>query len=61
MAKEDFKDNKGILDRKRFERMEEERIIYLQSMTLEKSIRIMEALLDSGILKEFKRIQKRVK
>jgi len=58
MGKKHNKRNSGILDRKRFKKFEMEHIHYLQSMSPQKSIRIMEDLLDSGIMHEFKRIQR---
>lgn len=50
--------HKGLLDRKRFEVWEKEEILALRRMTVERSIKIMEGLLDSGIIDEFRRIQK---
>lgn len=60
MVSKPFKKNKGILDKRRFVRLENERIQYLHDLSPEKSIRIMEQLLDSGIINEFRRIQKRL-
>ena len=35
------KGNKGLLDKKRFEKMEKEKIKYLKNLSLEKSIKII--------------------
>ena len=54
------KNNSGLLDRKRFKSLREEEIEYLQNLSVRKSIRIMESLLDSGIMNEYKNIHKSI-
>ncbi|MCM8795641.1 MAG: hypothetical protein NC928_03025 [Candidatus Omnitrophica bacterium] len=49
---------KGMWERKRFKVLERQERLALRRMSVKKSIRIMESLLDSGIVEEFKRIQK---
>ncbi len=49
-----FKGNKGLLNKKRFEKMEEEKIKHLKNLSLEKSIKMMESLLASKIVYELK-------
>jgi hypothetical protein len=39
------KSNKALFDKKRFEWLEQERVKYLQSLTLEKSVKMMENLI----------------
>ena len=48
----------SLWDKERFKASEEERISYLQGLTIEASIKIMESLLNSGLDKEFRRIRK---
>ena len=47
----------SLWDKKRFERLEKERVEYLQRLKIEQSIKIMESLLNSGLDKEFRRIK----
>ena len=53
----EFKNNKGLLDRKRFAGITEEEAIYSRNLSIKQSIRIMEGLLDSGITDEIKKIR----
>jgi len=54
------KGNRGLLNKKRFEKLEKEEIKYLQKMSIEESINLMEELLDSGFVEECRRIQKQL-
>lgn len=60
MANTIFKTNKGILNKQRFALLEKQRMEYLRALSPQKSIKMMERLLDSGILHEFRRIQKQL-
>ena len=53
-----IKNNKSLLDKKRFEKFQQEEELFLRKMSIEKGISIMEGLLDSGIVDELKRVQK---
>ncbi|MEW6007331.1 MAG: hypothetical protein AB1595_04150 [bacterium] len=46
--------NKGLLDKKRFEWMEEERREYLKGLSIKKSIESFEGLTSASMLNEFK-------
>ena len=48
----------NLLNKKRFEVWEREEKSVLRKMSIKESIRTMESLLDSGLIDEFKRIQK---
>ncbi len=48
----------SLLNKKRFEVWEREEKSALRKMSIKESIRTMESLLDSGLIDEFKRIQK---
>lgn len=48
------KKNKALFDKKRFEWMEKERREWLQSLSIEKSIKILESLTTSEMLNEFR-------
>jgi hypothetical protein len=50
--------NKGLLDRKRFEKFQEEENLFLRKLSIKKGIRIMEGLLDSGLVDELKKAKK---
>ena len=54
------KNNKSLLDKKRFEKFQQEEELFLRKMSIEKGISIMEGLLDSGIVDELKRVQKEI-
>lgn len=45
--------NKGLLNKKRFEWVEEEKVEYLKNLSLKESVRILESLTSPGILAEF--------
>lgn len=45
--------NKGLLNKKRFEWMEKEKVKYLRNLSLKESVRIFESLTSPGILAEF--------
>lgn len=47
--------NKGLLDKKRFARFQQEEILSLRKLSIRKGIKIMQGLLDSGIVSELKR------
>jgi hypothetical protein len=53
-----FKPNKGLLDKKRFEEFQRKENLYLRNLSVKKGIRIMEGLLDSGLIEELKKAQK---
>lgn len=53
-----LKSSKGLLDNQRFEKFQKEEKLALRKMSIKKGIRIMEGLLDSGIVDELKRVQK---
>jgi hypothetical protein len=55
---EKHKVNKGLLDRKRFEKFQEEENLFLRKLSIKKGIRIMEGLLDSGLVDELKKAKK---
>lgn len=45
--------DKGLLNKKRFEWVEEEKVEYLKNLSLKESVRILESLTSPGILAEF--------
>jgi len=56
-----FKDNnKGLLDKERFKRFHKKENFLLRKMSIEKGIKIMEGLLDSGLINEFRRAQRKL-
>ena len=46
--------NKGLLDKKRFEKIEKEKELFLKNLVLKKGIRIFESLTSAETLNEFK-------
>lgn len=45
-----LKGNKGLLDKKRFEVWEKEKIKWLKNLSLKKALRLEESLLSSGLI-----------
>lgn len=50
--------NKGLLDKTRFERFQLEETLAVRRLPVKKGIKILESLLDSGIIQELKRVQR---
>ncbi len=50
-----FKGNKGLLDKKRFEWLEKERIQRLRKLTRKEAIRLEEKMLSSKLILEWRR------
>lgn len=48
----------SLLDKKRFEEFQREEALSLRKLSVQRGIRIMEGLLDSGIVNELKRAGK---
>ena len=46
--------NKGLFDKKRFKKMDEDKKIFLKKLTLKKGIEIFESLTSAETLNEFK-------
>lgn len=55
-----FKKNKGLLEKKRFERFQREEELLLRKLSIKKSIKILEGLLDSGIIDELKNARRQL-
>jgi hypothetical protein len=55
-----MKNNKNLLNKKRFEKMENEKMKYLQNLSIKESIKIMEEILDSDIIIEFNKAKKQI-
>jgi hypothetical protein len=49
-----MKGNKGLLDKKRFEKIEKEKELFLKNLALKRGIRIFESLTSAETLNEFK-------
>ncbi len=52
---------KGLLNKKRFERFNQQETLALRRTSVKKGIIILEGLLDSGIIEEFKKARKQLK
>lgn len=52
-----LKSSKGLLDNQRFEKFQKEEKLALRKMSIKKGIKIMEGLLDSGLINELKKVQ----
>lgn len=52
------KRNFSLLDKKRFEKFHQEEVLFLRRLSIQKGIKIMEGLLDSGIVNELKKAAK---
>lgn len=50
-----MKGNKGLLDRKRFEVWEEEKIRWLRGLSLKKAIKLEESLLSSSLIWQWRK------
>lgn len=48
------KGNKGLLDKKRFEGLEQEKKRWLRGLTLEEAVRLEEKLLRSALIREWR-------
>lgn len=55
-----LKSSKGLLDNQRFEKFQKEEKLALRKMSIKKGIKIMEGLLDSGLINELKRVQEKL-
>jgi hypothetical protein len=51
---EKVKGNKGLLDKKRFEKWEKERKRWLRGLTMKEAIRLEEKLLRSALIREWR-------